>query len=660
MKLNSLAQASSTYLKQHAQNPVNWFSWGDEALQKARLEDKPIFLSIGYASCHWCHVMAHESFEDQEIAAQLNQHFVPIKVDRQERPDLDQFYMKAVMAMTGSGGWPMSVFLTPDLKPFFGGTYFPPRSAYGRPGFLDLLLKIVEFWRDQRNDLQEQSQKLLEYLQQKPKAAEGSFSLEHFKNTAKQAQDRLLLKYDAEYGGFGAAPKFPSPHQYLFLLHQAYLDPSSANEIVSRVDFSLKKMCSGALFDWVDGGFARYSVDRFWHIPHFEKMLYDQAGMIHLYASFYQITQDSFYEAVVKKSIQYVLEQLDSSQGFISAEDADSEHEEGLFYVWEWVELKQVLSEEEFNWIVQHFTISTEGNWESGRNALILKDIFDFEKQDFYHPAFQKLKEIRAKRVRPQKDELVVAAWNFWMISALVKASLALDRADYLEKAEHTAEKILAQFFQNGKLCRCNPDSFSEGFLDDYAFAVQALLDLYEATQKPSWREWAERLHAVLIEHFWQEPSFSYRAKAHSDQISIQLEGEDGAMPSAYSVELSNLLRMALLKSDGALLEKFDQLLQTEGAALSQYPEAFSYTLIALQLRLNSMELWKGSGENFEYQAKTLLKKFIPVKYWVLGQSGQEIRLDRCDMKQCFESLSEKQIPAFLESRDVLKAFKKL
>ncbi|MFL6567871.1 MAG: thioredoxin domain-containing protein, partial [Chthoniobacterales bacterium] len=510
---NRLANEKSPYLLQHADNPVDWMPWGEDAFAKARAENKPIFLSIGYSTCHWCHVMAHESFEDDATAEIMNREFVNVKVDREERPDVDRVYMTFVQATTGHGGWPMSVWLTPELKPFVGGTYFPPEDRYGQPGFKRVLQRIAGAWKQDSAKIAEQGTRIIEALSEAAGASGGAAGAVD-PAVIEQAYEQIARSYDAHEGGFGSAPKFPRPVTLNFLLRVYARDPQSAmgKNALEMTLFTLRKMAAGGMHDHLGGGFSRYSVDTYWHVPHFEKMLYDQAQLANAYIDAFQITHDPLYESVARDVLDYVRRDMTAPEGgFYSAEDADSiiehgkpEHAEGAFYVWSKEEIDRALgaSAEIFDY---HYGVEASGNAPPGadphgeftnKNILIERHSLaetaehfgrsEDEVRELLASSRKTLFELRAKRPRPHLDDKIITAWNGLMISAFARAAQVFDNAEYLRSAENAARCIQTHLYDapNKKLVRNYREgrSVTEGFADDYAFVIQGLLDLYEAS----------------------------------------------------------------------------------------------------------------------------------------------------------------------------------
>jgi uncharacterized protein YyaL (SSP411 family) len=531
---NKLAAETSPYLLQHQNNPVDWHPWGPEALERSKREQKPIFLSIGYSACHWCHVMEHESFENAEIAAVMNEHFVNIKVDREERPDLDHIYMSAVQLMTGRGGWPMSVFLTPDLQPFYGGTYWPPFPRMGMPGFDQVLFAVADAWQNRREHVLEQAGKLTEHIASLGEAARGEHDLSL--KSIQQAGLQLERSFDYHHGGFGGAPKFPHPMD-LQLLLRLWKRHRQAG-VLDMVTKTLDKMAGGGMYDQLGGGFHRYSVDERWLVPHFEKMLYDNALLTAAYVEAYQATGNEEYARVARETCDYVLRDLtDPAGGFYSTEDADSEGEEGKFYVWTPAEVAEVLGDEMAEDFCYAYDVSGPGNFE-GQSILNMPKPLDvcakvrnklFEQfRAEMHTARTKLLEVREKRVRPGRDDKVLVAWNGLMIDALARAAGALGEPSYLDVAVKAAEFILREMRRaDGRLLhtwRAGQAKF-DAYLDDYAALANALVSLYEATFDERYIDEAVRLVETMLKHFADAEAggFFYTADDHEQLIARQM-----------------------------------------------------------------------------------------------------------------------------------------
>jgi uncharacterized protein len=600
---NHLITEKSPYLQQHAHNPVDWYPWGEAAFAKARAEDKPIFLSVGYSTCHWCHVMERESFESDELAAILNRSFVPVKVDREERPDVDRVYMLFVQASTGSGGWPMSVFLTPELKPFFGGTYFPPDNRYGRPGFGAILQRIAEVWRTDRDRVVQSSGDAVAQLAQYSGASRPS-TLIPDASILDSAYQQFRRMYDPAHGGFGNAPKFPRPVVFNFLLRYSVRSQNRDIQEHARemtLD-TLRAMANGGMHDQLGGGFHRYSVDERWFVPHFEKMLYDQAQLAVSYLEAFQITHDPFYAKIARSTLDYVLRDMTAPEGgFYSAEDADSvidpanpkEKGEGAFYVWTAAELK------DFPRVASVYGVEERGNVPddphgefTGKNILYLRESLEEATEAALAPAKAALLAIRSKRVRPHLDDKILTAWNGLMISAFAKGAQVLDEPRYLQAAQRATEFILTRMYDtsSGILLRRyrDGDAAIPAFLDDYAFFIGALLDLYEAGFDPRHVETALRLADKMRELFEDssEGAFFSAAAGDSNLVLRMKDDYDGAEPSGNSAALLDLLRLAHFTDRADYREAAERTLRALGSKISQQAVAVPQMLVGLDYYL--------------------------------------------------------------------------
>jgi uncharacterized protein len=588
---NKLANENSPYLLQHTDNPVDWYPWGEEALEKAHREDKPIFLSIGYAACHWCHVMAHESFEDPATAAVMNRYFVNIKVDREERPDLDGIYMNAVVAMTGQGGWPMSVFLTPDGKPFYGGTYFPPVRRYNMPSFREVLEAIQTAWQENRDEVLKSSQEISASLQTEMGAGLQEAPLR--RETIDEALQNLQKSYDRTHGGWGRAPKFPQPMVIEFLLRQAARGDQPALDTAVH---ALKAMARGGMYDVVGGGFARYSTDDRWLVPHFEKMLYDNAQLVQVYLYGYLLTRDESLRGVVEETLDFVTREMRHEKGgFYSSLDADSEGEEGKFYVWSLDELRAAAgSEEEANFLIAAYGASKEGNFE-GHNVLqrLMSDeelASQFNMPPEEVPARLKslharLLEARAKRVRPGTDDKVLTAWNGLMLISFAEAARYLERRDYLQAAQDNAAFLLDSLYQEGRLLRSwrSGRARHNAYLEDYAALILGLLALYQSDLNVRWYREAERLADEMTAHF-RDPNggFFDTRDDHEALVTRPKDLQDNATPSGSSLAAQALLQLAALSGRGELRDLAEPMLKAIQQAAVRYPTAFGRWLCAL------------------------------------------------------------------------------
>ena len=579
---NRLIREKSPYLLQHAYNPVQWFPWCDEAFQKARSEDKPIFLSIGYSTCHWCHVMERESFEDEEIAELLNRHFVSIKVDREERPDIDSIYMSVCQAMTGHGGWPLTVFMTPDAKPFYAGTYFPKTDRMGMPGLLTILKRVHALWKDRRKDLADSAEKVIEAMKEK---VSGDVGMDH-DELITRAYEVFRMSFDNAYGGFGSSPKFPAPHNLVFLLRYwyAYRD----NAALSMAEKTLDAMYRGGIFDHIGFGFSRYSTDNKWLVPHFEKMLYDNALLAIAYLEAYKATGKEKYSRAARQIFTYVLRDMTSPEGaFWSAEDADSEGEEGRFYLWTLDEVRKVLGDKDGERFAGLFDITERGNFE-GKNIPNRINIQASESDaEFIEGCRERLFRYREQRPRPFKDDKVLASWNGLMIAALAMGGRILGDERYTESAEKACRFILDRMVrEDGRLMTSWRDGSATAlaFADDYAFLVWGLLELYETTYKPGYLRKALELNDDLLKLFWDRQDgglFLYGDDAER-LIMRPKEVYDGAMPSANSAAALNFLRLSVLAERTDLAEFAQKLFDAFTPEVSLSPCSHAFFLSAL------------------------------------------------------------------------------
>jgi uncharacterized protein YyaL (SSP411 family) len=589
---NALAAEKSPYLLQHKANPVEWQPWGPAAFEKARRENKPVFLSIGYSTCHWCHVMAHESFENPAIAALMNRAFVNIKVDREERPDVDRVYMAFVQATTG-GGWPMSVWLTPDGSPFFGGTYFPPEDRYGRAGFPGILTQIESLWHDDRAKIESEAARVIAGLRES--AATGASAGALQAGWLAAGRDAFARSYDSRYGGFGGAPKFPRPSVLNFLLRGDGESQRLAME-------TLRAMSRGGMRDHLGGGFHRYSVDAFWHVPHFEKMLYDQAQIAASLVEAWQISKVPFFETTARSTLDYVLREMTHPDGgFYSAEDADSllEHgghdqAEGAFYVWTKAEIEAALGPDAAREFCAHYDVRAEGNADSdphgeftGKSILHESDADDSAS---LAESRRILLDRRGKRPRPHLDDKILTSWNGLMISAFAQAGRAFREPDYLAAATRAAEFVSGRLLRDGDLLRSWRGSASDipGFVEDYAFFIQGLLDLYEAGFELRWMELASALQRCQDELFWDKDSY-FSSRADDPLVPVRMkEDYDGAEPAANSISALNLLRLGRMLHDEALEEQARKILEAHARQMERI--ALPQMFVALDLALSPPE----------------------------------------------------------------------
>jgi uncharacterized protein YyaL (SSP411 family) len=664
---NRLAQEKSPYLLQHAHNPVDWYPWGEEAFAKARRENKPIFLSVGYSTCHWCHVMAHESFENEEVAAIMNREFVNIKVDREERPDVDRVYMTFVQATTGGGGWPMSVWLTPDLKPFVGGTYFPPEDRYGQPGFKKVLERIAAAWKENHDKIVEQGGQIVAALRESQSVGTGEGKIDAA--ILEAAYKQLDRSYDPKEGGFGSAPKFPRPVTVNFLTRFYARDPKSdaGKQALEMALFTLRKMAAGGMHDHIGGGFHRYSVDRYWHVPHFEKMLYDQAQLAVAYLDAFQITRDKQYQSVARDILDYVGRDMTSKEGgFFSAEDADSpiaagigdaghsKTAEGSFYIWTKKDVDEALGDaaEIFDF---HYGVQAHGNAPEGsdphdefrgKNILIERHIILETAQRFKKSedeiatllmrCREKLFAIREKRPRPHLDDKIIAAWNGLMISTYARAAQVLDDPRYLQIATRAAKFLRTNLYEEkSKLLYRNyrgGRSDIAAFADDYAFVIQALLDLYEASFDVEWLKFATELQETQDRLFFDEKNGGYFSTSGKDQsVFLRMKDDnDGAEPAASSVAALNLLRLAQFRDDKTMAERARKTIDAFAITLSHFPSAMPQMLVALDYSLSKPRQIVIAGKKDAPDTKALLKEvhrhFLPKTILLLadGAEGQK------------------------------------
>ncbi len=593
---NRLIQESSPYLLQHAHNPVDWYPWGDEAFERAQALDRPIFLSIGYSTCHWCHVMERESFENERIAAVMNEHFVSVKVDREQRPDVDSVYMNAVQVMTGSGGWPLSAWLTPEGKPFYGGTYFPAHDSFGRPGFEKVLLAIADAWENRRAELIESAGKITEVLSTVGVSqAGGDVSVELLDS----AYEQLESTFDPVHGGFGSAPKFPQPGNLLFLL--AYYHRTQKAKALEMVETTLTSISHGGLYDHLGGGFARYSTDAEWLVPHFEKMLYDQGLLSLAYVQAYQITRTPRYANVVREVFDYVLREMtDGKGGFYSAEDADSEGVEGKFYVWDVKEIEEALGRESAGVFAKYYGVTEGGNFEHGKSILNVSSTVDaLAEESGKEPAEiramlargrRKLFDAREKRIRPHRDDKVIAAWNGLMIAAMAYGGAALGEKKYVDAAEKAARFVLRELRKDGRLLRFYRDdkAVGVGFLDDCAFMLLGLLELYEATWDARWLAEANAMAGQMSELFADEKGGGFfRTGDDSEKLIVRSKPSyDGAVPSGNSIAALALLRLGRITVDKRFSALAEDTLKWAGPQAKASPLSLTAMLLAADLYL--------------------------------------------------------------------------
>jgi uncharacterized protein YyaL (SSP411 family) len=600
---NRLADETSPYLLQHKDNPVDWYSWGEEALARARDEERPILLSIGYSACHWCHVMERESFEDPEIAAVMNELFVPIKLDREERPDLDSIYMEACQAMTGQGGWPLNVFLTPDQVPFFAGTYFPPDSRMGMPSWRSVLEAVAKAWEERREEIEEGGGRIAERLRGGALLRPSEGDLDPAALDA--AAETLRANYDPANGGFGRAPKFPPASALEFLLRRGETDMTAQ---------TLRAMASGGMYDQVGGGFARYSVDPYWLVPHFEKMLYDNALLARAYLHGWQVTGDALFRTVTEETLDWALREMRGSEGgFYSALDADSEGEEGKFYVWTVEELREALAgEPDVDDAIAWFGATDRGNFE-GRNIPV-RGPGEPDRRDAWR---KRLYDVRAKRVWPGLDDKRLTSWNALMIAALADAGAVLERDDYLDAARATAEFVLRDLRDpGGRLLRTWKDGQAKlnAYLEDHSFLLEALISLYEATFEPRWFGEARALADTMIERFADEENggFFETSSDHEQLVARRKDLEDHPIPAGNSSAAYGLLRLAALTGEHAYAERAESVLRLLNEIAPKHAQAFGHVLQALDFRLAQVREVALVGEEIRPLERVVREEFRP------------------------------------------------
>ena len=619
---NRLAGETSPYLLEHAGNPVDWYPWGDEALQRARAEDRPILLSIGYSACHWCHVMARESFEDRATAELMNRFFVSIKVDREERPDLDQVYMRAVQGMTGAGGWPMTVFLLPDGTPFFGGTYFPPAERHGLPAFTRVLTAVAEAYRLRKVEVEQTAGQVRRFLDRSPIPERPGSPLEA--GLLERAFDQLARGYDPVHGSFGGAPKFPQPMLIDFLLRTHHRTGNA--RALDMATHTLRQMAAGGLYDQLGGGFHRYSVDAVWLTPHFEKMLYDNALLARAYLDAWQVVKDPGYLRIAEETIGFVRRELTAPDGgFYSSLDADSEGEEGRFYVWTPAEIRELLGGEA-DAFGAAFDVTARGNFEG-------KSILRARQDDaaaVMASARPRLMAARHRRVRPHRDEKVLAAWNGLMLRALAEAARVLDRRDLLELARANAEFLLDRLGAGGRMRRSYKDgrATAPGFLEDQAAVADGLLSLYEAGFERRWLDAARSLGGVILRDFWDEGTGAFfdTAADHERLVVRPQDVTDNATPSGTSMAADVLLRAGTLLGEAGWVARATQLLERLGPVAAEAPTAFGRLLTALDFRLGKPVEIALIGDPLSPDTQALLRevrsRYLPNR--LLAQAPEE------------------------------------
>ena len=631
---NRLAHETSPYLLQHADNPVDWYPWGDEAFARARAENKPVLLSVGYSACHWCHVMEHESFENPQIAQLMNDHFVNIKVDREERPDVDAVYMQAVQALTGRGGWPMTVFLTPDGRPFHGGTYFPPEDRHGMPGFPRVLLAVAQAFRERPAEITAAADRLTQHLQPAvPIGVDGRADAAQLSPALlDEAAQRLAAQFDAANGGFGGAPKFPSAMALDFLLRHHVRTGNSHS--LEMVELSLQKMARGGIYDQLGGGFHRYAVDDIWLVPHFEKMLYDNALLSRLYLRAAQVTGNGFYRRIAEETIDYVLREMtDPAGGFYSAQDADSEGVEGKFFVWTVDEIREVLGDEEGALIARVFGATPQGNFEHTNVLHRPVDLAELAAEigsdeaalaARVEVARRRLFEVRERRVRPARDDKVLTAWNGLMLRSLAEAAAVLEREDYARASVTAADFLLRELRQGdtgepsapagrGRVLRTwkAGQAKIDGYLEDYALLADALLAVYELTFDPRWLREAQAIAGSMVDRFWEsEQGCFYDTAADAERLIVRPRDVlDNATPSGNSVATHVLLKLGHLTGDADAARRAEAVLAGHRQALARYPTAFGELLGALDFAIGPVTEVAIVGDRAAAETRALLRE---------------------------------------------------
>ena len=642
---NRLIHETSPYLLQHANNPVDWYPWGPEALARAKAENKPILLSIGYSACHWCHVMERESFENEAIAQLMNERFISIKVDREERPDLDAVYMEAVQMLTGSGGWPMTVFLTPDTKPFYGGTYFPPVDRMNMPGFPRLLLSASDAYQNNPGEIERVTNQLSSRMGQSGQIPKGNDLLTE--EILHQAYTALATNFDYQNGGIGTAPKFPQPMTLEFLLRYHHRDyPDLSQRALDMVNLTLEKMAYGGIYDQIGGGFHRYSTDAFWLVPHFEKMLYDNALLAKLYVNAFLVTERPLYRRVAQETLDYVLREMtDPLGGFYSSQDADSEGEEGKFFVWSPDETRQVLGDETGNSVGGFFGVNDAGNFE-GKTIFNVpqppdqfaqeQGISEEELLETVESAKDLLRLAREQRIHPMRDDKVLSSWNGLMLRAFAEAAQVFDRKDYLEAAIKNAEFLTSHMAPEGRLLRTyrNGEAKLLAYLEDYAFVADGLLALYQATFQPRWLEEAVILADSMIDLFWDDGvgGFYDTGRDHEDLVVRPRDNFDNAQPCGGSVASEVLLRLAVITGKEEYATKAAIPLRALSQLMSRSPMGAGQWLGALDFYLSQPKEIAIIGPRTNPATVELLDavfgRFVPNKVVVGAESPQPGALD--------------------------------
>jgi uncharacterized protein YyaL (SSP411 family) len=631
---NRLIKETSPYLLQHAHNPVDWYSWCEEAFERAKKEDKPVLVSIGYSACHWCHVMERESFEDEETAKIMNENFINIKVDMEERPDIDQIYMTFVQATTGNGGWPLNVFVTPDKKPFFGGTYFPPQDRYNLPSFRRVLMAVAEAWRKNKEQLIESADEIVKQIES---AIKTEVKLSELNTKISDvAFEKLLKFYDVKNGGFGGAPKFPPSMTLEFLMrYYKRTENKSALEIVAN---TCRKMASGGIYDHIGGGFHRYSVDAVWLVPHFEKMLYDNAQLARIYLHIFQITGEEFFKNKAMETLEYLRrEMLSQEGGFYSTQDADSEGEEGKFFLWTFDEIEDLLGKEDAQIFCFYYGITEDGNFE-GKNILNTRytpeeaaEILKISTEKLLE-SIQKGKQIlfahRETRIKPFRDEKILLSWNGLALATFAEASRILDRPEYLQIAEKNANFLLKNFRVDGRLLHVFKDGFAKlnAYIEDYANFADGLLELFQVSGNVDYLKEAKKLVDEMIKKFWDEKDGGFFSTSHDhEQLILRLkEFQDNATPSGNSVAAGVLLKLAEITSSSEYEKYAVSILKQSMSQAIRYPNAFGYALSVLEFYLNPVKEIVVLGEKNNPLIKLIWQVYLPNKVVILSNEKSD------------------------------------
>ncbi len=670
---NNLVDEKSPYLLQHAYNPVKWFPWGETAFNKAKDEDKPIFLSIGYATCHWCHVMERESFEDDDVAKLLNDSFVSIKVDREERPDIDSIYMKVCQMMTQRGGWPLTIIMTPDKKPFFAGTYFPKFGRGGMIGIIDLLTQIVKLWDENRAEILSSTKKTLSHLEESASSKLTSYDTDELFT---QAFTMLSNQFDNKRGGFGSAPKFPSTHRLLFLLR--YWKRYKDKRALEMVEKTLSEMRLGGMYDHIGYGFHRYSTDENWKVPHFEKMLYDQAMIVLSYTETYQATKNVNYKKTSEEIISYVLRDMTHTEGgFFSAEDADSEGVEGKFYTWTKEEISTILDKEDAELYMKTYNFVEKGNFleeatreVTGVNIPFLQQSFEKDLSNISKNKNKRLEQIRTilfnvreKRIHPLKDDKILTDWNGLMIAALAKSARIFHNEDYLAAAEKSVQFILEnlQTADGNLLHRYREgESVISGNLDDYAFFIWGLLELYEASFKTKYLEYAIELNKKTLDKFWDDEvgGFFFTSTDSENLLIREKQIYDGAIPSGNSVAMLNLVKLGRILSDPKLEEKADVLMQNFASEVKRAPYAYTFLLSALDFfkgpSFEIVVVGDNTAETTQKMIETINSEYVPNKVVILKDIKDEEIVKIVDILHNYNQIND-QTTAYICKQFVCK-----